>query len=1235
MRRAGWIFGGMVLLLAGLVWLAGSPWALRLAAGTLEKLSGERVRMEDVDGSLYGPLRIGRLVVKTETERIEVTGLKLYWRPLGLLQRRIEVTRLMANTLAVRQIRPSEKPPEPPASLRLPLALAAPEIGVGRLMVEASGFSLAFTSLRLSLEKPARRYRLRLISLGSPWGEGSGELELEESKPYALHARLRLVQPGRHEVSAQAVGSLTRLKLSLTSALPQRLDLRAVLAPFDALPLQSAVLEADGIDPGRWRAGWPSAGLTGRAEFTADRDGRVQGRLRVDNDRAGSLDTGRLPLVGLSGRFQGSAQDLALDALTMDLGRGGRLTGAGTWRQGTISLDLSTRDLDPSRLHSRLRSLRLSGHIRLLADPHSQDLDARLAYQRYTLEIQARRRGDLLEVGRARLAGRGGVLDLAGSLGLASPHPFSTTGRLKSFDPSAFGDFPAARLDVRLQASGQFEPRPVGRLEFELGPSRWRGLPISGAGRLRLTPGRLERADVRLALADNRLYLEGAYGRPEDRLDARLDARRLEHIHPHLAGRIQAEGSLRGALATGSARLSVVAIGLRWRAGHGLARLKAEATLQDGPDGRVELTANLAGLRLPGRGIDTADLRVEGSRLDHRLQLTAQGGNLTLQARLAGAWRQGWSGQILALQGRGRHTLRLTAPARLSWAAGRWELGPAELHHDGARLRLRSLVWRAGELRTSGSFSQLDPLILPAVAEALHGWDSSLRLGGAWDVSAGDALSGTAALWYEAGDLTLPTEPRTALGLERLRLEVKADAEALRAVFDAAGAGLGSVSAEAVSRMERRAGRWGLAASAPLSGQARLELPTLAWLAPLLDRRGALEVNGRAQGQLQFAGSVAQPRVSGRVLGEGLSLAWPEQGLNLRQGVLQAELAGDELRLTRFDILAGEGRLTARGLARWTVEGPRLDLEVQAEALQAMNLPTRQLVVSGSGRLTGQGRAYAAHGRLRADRARILLPRADAPSRSEDVVVLGRETEAVRASPLGLELDLALDLGPRFLIEGRGLDARLEGQLRVRAAPRIYPRATGSVRVAQGSYRAYGQRLVIERGVLDFQGPLDNPGLDILAMRTGQEVEAGVAIAGTALSPRARLISRPDVPDSEKLSWLVLGRGSESASGPDLQLLSLAAGALLSAGESVSLQARIAQATGLDEVGIKGQGALEDTVLTLGKRLSSRAYLSYEQGLTGLGTLVRLSYTLGRRWSVKAQTGRENTVDLFYTLEFD
>ena len=42
---------------------------------------------------------------------------------------------------------------------------------------------------------------------------------------------------------------------------------------------------------------------------------------------------------------------------------------------------------------------------------------------------------------------------------------------------------------------------------------------------------------------------------------------------------------------------------------------------------------------------------------------------------------------------------------------------------------------------------------------------------------------------------------------------------------------------------------------------------------------------------------------------------------------------------------------------------------------------------------------------------------------------------------------------------------------------------------------------------------------------------------GTTTRPRVRLVSRPDVPEPEKLSWLVLGRGASDASPGDMSLM--------------------------------------------------------------------------------------------------
>jgi translocation and assembly module TamB len=93
-------------------------------------------------------------------------------------------------------------------------------------------------------------------------------------------------------------------------------------------------------------------------------------------------------------------------------------------------------------------------------------------------------------------------------------------------------------------------------------------------------------------------------------------------------------------------------------------------------------------------------------------------------------------------------------------------------------------------------------------------------------------------------------------------------------------------------------------------------------------------------------------------------------------------------------------------------------------------------------------------------------------------------------------------------------------------------RATGTVRVVTGTYEAFGRKLEIEYGYINFNGAVDNPGMNIRAMRRNQEVEAGVEVTGTVRLPRVRLVSEPNVPDEDKLSWLMFGYGAEAPGEP-------------------------------------------------------------------------------------------------------
>ena len=77
---------------------------------------------------------------------------------------------------------------------------------------------------------------------------------------------------------------------------------------------------------------------------------------------------------------------------------------------------------------------------------------------------------------------------------------------------------------------------------------------------------------------------------------------------------------------------------------------------------------------------------------------------------------------------------------------------------------------------------------------------------------------------------------------------------------------------------------------------------------------------------------------------------------------------------------------------------------------------------------------------------------------------------------------------------------------------------------------------------------------------------------------------------------------------------------------------------GLDEIGFKGPGSggeLRESAVTLGKRLSSDFYVTYESSLTGmLGTLY-IFYDLTQRLTLRGQAGQLSAMDLIYTVKYD
>ncbi len=1182
--------------------------------------------------------------------RMDETGAWTLWQ-----DRALPLSALHVQHVVVRDQRPPQASAPPPPLLWPWVRRVALDWSVDELRIEAA------KPLRLSARghygyqrDQNADHRLRLDEL--QWAEGryNGQAQLSEGEQRQLQAQLTgqvpvtLPSGGQDslQVQAEAQGRLpptphatipdwalrVQAQTSAGTAGPG-LSLNAALQPWHPdTPLVQAQAQLRALNLAWLWPQAPSTQLDGSAQVRPD-GAALALQLDLRNRRPGPADQGLLPVQDAQVQARWQAPTLTISRANIGTG-GGRLQGRGTWHQNGAPW---TGELQMQAVS--LRAL-WSG---LPAEPVSAEASASATTEGIRLRASA------------SLPREGGQPVLRGE-GL-----WHTQGR------------------------------EAGRIDVDNAWVRWRGLALDGQGQWH-PQRRQAKGQATLGVDSNRASASGDWspqgGQGQWQLDMPqlhslsdtlqrwaslpLLSRPLQALHlPALQGALQGQGQWNG-------RWPQLSWNASWSA-------------QDLAVGGLPFTSPTLGLDINGQGA-SARWQWQGQ---HR------SGELPWRSEVQGSWALNGGAHQVALSGlqlrsdaaqaADRWRLQLHEPTAVSAQAGptgwalraepaSWRLHSGNGGQAPAELGWTELRWDSSGLRSQGGWRRL-PL---AWADALHhswqhlsgaapspgplaraGLGGDLSLQGQWRLQLSPNPQSSEARFSvarEAGDLRvdlpgLNAEQRQA-GIDTLALDWTLQQGQSRLNAQWASRRMGRASAEANTPLRLA---WPLSeaawpADSPIQGRLQADLPDLTlWqsLAP-----PGWRAQGRLQLQAQVGGSRAQPNWSGEVQGTALGLTSAINGLRFEQGELQARLQGDHLQVQRLRIHGAGGpeaggTLTAQGEASWTTEQgvrvPLLRLQAQADRLRVSNRPDQKLSVSGHTDAQLQGQRLRLRGDIRATEALFVLPDNSGPQLGSDVVVRGgrvgsaaRSDNTGSAKPLIPDVLVTLDLGERFEVRGRGLQTRLAGQLQLRSTEQLpTPRVQGEVRTVGGSYRAYGQDLRIESGVLRFAGPFDDPALDITAVRSHTDAgidKVGVQVTGSAQAPRATLVSEPNLPDSEKLAWLVLGRPATGA-GAEAAILQQAALALL-LGQGGGPGGDIALRLGLDELNLRGpreqaDGSTQAASLTLGKRLSDKLYLSYEHSLGGtLGTLSML-YDLSRRLTLRAQAGNTQAVDLIFTLRYN
>jgi translocation and assembly module TamB len=839
-----------------------------------------------------------------------------------------------------------------------------------------------------------------------------------------------------------------------------------------------------------------------------------------------------------------------------------------------------------------------------------------------------------VEIPELALNSAAGTLTVQGRVDRADGLAWNLTMLARDFDPGALFPEWAGQITAALRSTGSLpmEGDRSADLEVTALAGQLRGQAIDGTARLGLRGDRLDIDSFELGMGTNRVSLQGQVG-DILQLDLTLRAPELDRILPELAGAIQLEGRVSGTRDSPRMAMQGTGSALRYQSmSLDAFALDVDAGLDLGAP--ADGTLRISGLVLDGITMGEAALTVAGQAASHRVRLDLDSPDLgPVALAVTGRYdidSRDWTGVLEDLDLdhpiAGRWTL--SAPTAVSASAKAVGLETLCLDREGARLCLSGNWDQAAGAQARGSLNDLDLAWLAPVLPEEVAIDGTLDLRFDGSVDSSGILRGTLSVPPAEGVLrnVFDEEAERAFPYRDLRLEVRVDEESMQAEMGLSFLEAGSAQASLQLRPEAESHR--------MDGRILAALDDLEWAGTLTPK--VRDIRGRLNLDLALGGTLSEPAIEGFVrLDDGRALI-PEAGLELEVPNLTAEIESTEDIRLSGELRSGDESLHLEGDLGFAPEqGPRAEIWIQGENFLAVNRPDIRARLSPDLTVEFDAERLSVRGEIVVPWARILPP--DLPpgavTISRDAIVVGEEEDP--GTDLPLDIRVRVLLGEDVRLQAFGLNAHLTGDVDVIDIQDRPPQILGEVSVLEGNYRAWGQNLTVEEGLILFQGPPDTPALNIRAVRNVPEhnVVAGLEITGTPQQLQSRIFSEPPMDDTEALAFLVTGRPLSGASRSDGNLLAGAA-ALWGLERGNLITQRLGNELGLDSVEIDTSEGFGQSALTLGKYLSPRLLLRYSLSLFDDSSRVTLRFELTPALSIETTSSALNqTIDLIYRIE--
>ena len=1220
LKIAGLVVLALVLLVVVSVGVmlgtqTGSRWVLGQVPG---------LQVDNFAGRLGGQWGADHLLWEQGTSRVEVDRPIFAWSPGCLTRMTLCIDQLQAEKVSL-QFPPSEDSSSGPISLpelKLPLAIEVGVIKVGNVLfngieqLKGMQMSAQWTAKGLQIDsvKVEREdLNVELSGLLQPNGDwpltlqGNVSLPAPGDKPLAValkvEGNLRTTLNLAADTSGYLTAHLTGEIQPLADNLPAQLKITAEL--FKASPDLPDTLVLNQLL------------LTAKGDLKDGYELNGSATLPAEQEPVSLLLKGRVDAKG--------AQIAALD-LTANPKQHLKLSGQVDWQEGLSAeakidwLEFPWHNLYPLIDKPDVDVRTFVGEVSYRDGNYLGNFQANLDGPAGKFSLSSPFSGDLGKIFLPQLklvAGQGkaeGHVNVQFADGVA----WDTALDLSAINPAYWVAELPGTLAGPLRSKGSFKSE---RLELDANldlKGRLRGLPAvlqakaNGAGET----WTVSALDIRLG--DNRINGTATL---QQQIKAQLDLNmpRLGQLWPELRGQLKGRVDLGGTLKAPQGTVKLNGQQLAF-ADNRLQNLTLDASLDRNQRGRLDLKGS--GIQAGETQLGVLTANASGDIKRQQLKLGLQGPMLQLALALDGGLdKDNWRGRLVSGDVKaGGQAWVLQNPARLERLAdGRinmgsqcWISGPASLCSEEQRLmpdpRLRlhlkqfpldSLAeWLPKDFQWQGDLNADLVLDLPA-----SGPKGQIVV----DASGGTLLFKDKGQWvdfpYEAFKLTSNLTPN--------RVESRLD-------FD--GGKLGQLMLSA--RINP------LPKSKPISGEFQLtglDVSMIRPFAPMVEK-----LTGQLNGSGTISGVLLSPHIIGNVALSDGEISGPQLPTSFENVQLSMAINGETALINGGWTSGQQGQGSISGNVAWG-RAMVVDVLIKGNNLPVTVEPYAKLEVAPDLKISlNPDNTLLIAGRVNVPKGEIVV-RELPPSTvkvSDDTVVVGQQTTD-EASPMQIDMDINVVVGQELLtFSGFGLSADLAGQVHI--GNNLETR--GELRLNNGRYRAYGQKLTIRRARLLFAGPIDQPYLDIEAVRQTDDVIAGIRLTGSAEQPTTQIFSEPAMSQEQALSYLILGRPL-TGTGEDENLLAQAAlglGLLGSSGITTSL----ANHLGLKEFELDTEGSGNNTSVVASGKINERLSVRYGVGVFEPASTIALRYKLSKRVYVEVASGFASSLDIFYKRDF-